>query len=229
MTSSTTFGASGSAFSQTPVHVATGFSTVFQFQITDPGGIGAADGLVFVAQNVGSSLGGAGGGIGYAGVGHSIGVELDTFFNGGVDISGNELAIDDNGDINHFDAGNGPVLTLPTSLDDGNVWTAWIDYDPNLHILSASANETGVKPLVPMISQTINLLDAANIGQPDAFVGFTGGTGAGSENGDILNWTYFDHFNPTDTSTPAPAAVWGTMVLLAGFGALRFCRRRAVG
>ncbi|MEE4189873.1 MAG: hypothetical protein V2I76_15690, partial [Roseobacter sp.] len=55
-------GRSGSAFSTTTVNAAT-FSTFFTFRITDPGGTifdcnseAGADGLVFVAQSVSSSI-----------------------------------------------------------------------------------------------------------------------------------------------------------------------------
>lgn len=73
---------SGSAFGSATVNAAT-FSTYFEFRITEPGGIfdgfqTGADGLVFVVQPVSSSIGGAGGGLGYQGISPSVGVEFDT-------------------------------------------------------------------------------------------------------------------------------------------------------
>ena len=86
------FGQSGSAFSTSTVSLASNasFSTYFQFRFTNPGGacdgLGCgADGLVFVVQTVGNNVGGAGGGIGYDGIPNSLGVEFDTWNNGGID------------------------------------------------------------------------------------------------------------------------------------------------
>ena len=57
------------------------FSTNFQFQITNSGGLeGGADGLVFVIQTQGNSaLGCGGGGMGYKGLTPSVGIEFDTY------------------------------------------------------------------------------------------------------------------------------------------------------
>lgn len=75
-------GQSGSAFNTATIQTST-FSTYFSFRITNPGGTlfdgnteTGADGLVFVVQNVSASIGGSGQGIGYAGIGHSVGVEF---------------------------------------------------------------------------------------------------------------------------------------------------------
>src|SRR4030095_1052781 len=79
----------GSAFtpSQVPLGGLNSFSTYFQFRITDPQGIvdedgSGADGLVFVVQTQNNNVGGAGGGIGYAGITPSVGIEFDTYNNG---------------------------------------------------------------------------------------------------------------------------------------------------
>src|SRR5688572_14410228 len=71
---------SGTAFSTSPIALnnLNSFSTRFQFQISNPAGIGdgdgtGADGLVFVVQTVANNVGGAGGGIGYSGIDKSVG------------------------------------------------------------------------------------------------------------------------------------------------------------
>jgi hypothetical protein len=76
--------------------LAGGFTTTFQIRFTNPGGIGPADGIVFVVQNGSfggykgdmssgaTALGpfdGAGGELGYTGLTNSVGVQFDTYYN----------------------------------------------------------------------------------------------------------------------------------------------------
>jgi len=188
---------SGSAFSTTtvPLNNLSSFSTRFQFQITGSGGIGdedgiGADGLVFVVQTAGNNVGGAGGGIGYVGVPHSVGIEFDTYNNGAQDgNNGNHLGVDLNGDVNSVARQN-----IATRFNDGNVWTAWVDYNGNTGQLEVRANETGIRPAAPDLTYTVDL--ASILGTPDAYVGFTAGTGSGWGNHDILNWEFLSDYNP---------------------------------
>jgi hypothetical protein len=77
----------GSAFTAKAVPFAIGadtFSTFFQFRLTDPGGLSAGDGIVFVLRTAGSpALGQTGEFEGYDGIGQSLGVKFDTFKNEG--------------------------------------------------------------------------------------------------------------------------------------------------
>ncbi|MGI9428963.1 MAG: L-type lectin-domain containing protein, partial [Bythopirellula sp.] len=139
--------AAGSAFSFDKVSTAE-FSSVFSFRLTDPGGPvfdfnnePGADGLVFVVQNVANNVGVAGQGIGYAGIGTSIGVEFDTWGNAGNnDPSQSHIGIDVNGSVNHAAAGQGPTAIIGNTnvpgtdlpgpeLDDGDRWWSWVIYD----------------------------------------------------------------------------------------------------
>jgi hypothetical protein len=220
-----TFSQSGSAFSTTTIAAST-FSTYFRFRITDPGGqpfdcntSGGADGLVFVVQNQSASIGGAGQGIGYAGIGTSVGVEWDTWCNGGNnDPSSNHLGIDVNGDVDHG-AGSPNTLAIATDFDDGNIWHAWVDYDGST--LEVRTNQSGLRPVASMLSRTLDLPNI--LGNTTAYVGFTSGTGADYGNHDILGWEYRDSFNPIGTGVPEPATMWLTLLPLAAL--LR--RRRA--
>src|SRR5262249_29589623 len=155
--------------------------------ISDGTAVGA-DGFVFVVQPVSSSIGASGGGLGYQGVTPSVGVEFDTFHNGeNSDPSSNHLGIDVNGSVTSV-----ATVDVSPDFDDGNLWFAWIDYDgTNLEV---RANQTGVRPDDPLLSFAIDI--PTTIGQDDAFVGFTAGTGSAFENQDIITWTYFDHFQP---------------------------------
>lgn len=184
---------SGSTFSSVVVD-AEDFSTFFQFRITDPGGSifdcnteAGADGLVFVVQSVSASVGGLGQGIGYAGISDSVGIEFDTWCNAANnDPSSNHLGIDLQGIVNH---GSGAPFTTNVSpnFDDGNIWSAWIDYDGTT--IEVRANQTGIRPAAPLLTRMVDV-PAELGGVTEAFVGFTSGTGADWGNHDVLNWRY---------------------------------------
>ena len=190
-----TTGQSGSAFSSTTINAAD-FSTQFQFRITNPGGVtdnsgeSGADGFVFVIQPVSASIGGGGGGLGYAGITPSVGAEFDTFHNG-FDPDTNHIGIDTNGNVDTNSQGNS--VFIPQRFDDGTLQTVWIDYDGVT--LEIFISPTNIKPAFPILTQVIDI--STIIGTNNAFVGFTAGTGAAFGNHDIINWTYFDFFNPS--------------------------------
>lgn len=214
---------SGSAFSSATISAST-FSTYFEFRITSPGGpvfdlntINGADGLVFVVQSVSSSIGGAGEGIGYAGIGTSVGVEFDTWGNANnYDPSSNHIGINVNGNVNH---GSGSPNTVNVGndglraegFDNGEIWYSWVDYDGTT--LEVRLNDNAVRPGSAILSRTLDI--PTILGVPDAYVGFTSGTGLDWGNHDILTWEYRDNFNPIDNQVPEPATV-----MLLGLGLL---------
>jgi len=198
-----TFNQAGSAFSMTLVPLGAGatFSTFFTFRFTSPGGSAdgdglGADGIVFVIQPVSSTVGALGGGIGYQGIPTSLGVEFDTWNNGAPqDTDGNHVGIDLNGSV-------ASVVTaaIPTRLNNGAVWFAWIDYDGTT--LTLRLSQTSTRPVAPTLSRTVDL--AAVLGTTQAFVGFTSGTGDAFENHDVLTWRFDNVFAPIGGSaTPA--------------------------
>ncbi len=219
-------GQTGAAYSTTPITLGSGnsFSTQFQFQITNTGGIAPADGITFVLAASPTGLGGAGGGLGYVGVTHSVAIEFDTFFNGGIDSSNNHVAIDTGGNLNNlasanaygisscgFGAGNG-------CLSNGHIWTANVAYDGSLLNVSVSDPSEG-SAFSAITNYTIDV--GAELGTNTAYVGFTAGTGSGFESQNILNWKFSNTAVLPPTSVPEPLTL-----ALVGLGLFGICATR---
>ena len=171
------------------------FSTFFRFQMTNPQGIGdadgqGADGIVFAVQTVGNNVGGGGVGIGYQGISPSVGIEFDTFNNGSIDQNdGNHLGIDINGNV-----ASAVLVPVAGRFNDGNIWFGWVDYNGVTDLLEARVSLTGSRPATPTASFTVDL--PAVLGTTNAFVGFTSGTGSGANTHDILSWQLIGAFAP---------------------------------
>lgn len=226
-----TYGQSGSAFSTNAVSLASNasFSSAFRFQIGNSGGICdqdgcGADGLVFTVQTVSNTAGGAGGGIGYSGLPKSIGIEFDTWNNGWWDQNdGNHVGVDLNGNIQSV------VQThVATRMNNGNVWSAWVDYDGTSNLLEVRLAEGAAasRPSSALLSYTADL--ATVLGSPNAYVGFTSGTGSAFGDHDILAWQFNSTYAPISTvgggSVPEPSTLALMAFAAVGVG---FGRRRA--
>ncbi len=216
---------SGSVFSSAPITFGSlySFSTRFTFNLNLQRG-GGADGLVFVIQPNASTVGGSGGGIGYGGINNSLGVEFDTFNNGRIDQnSSNHIGINLNGSVTSLVQNN----ALPFILDSRRDLTSWIDYNGATQTIEVRLNDSNVRPLSAILSYTFDL--AAVIGSPNAFVGFTSGTGGGAANHDLVNWEFRDSFTPIGTSAVPEPATWSMIIIGFAFigGAIRSRRRQA--
>ena len=174
---------SGTAFTINPVVLATNgsFSAYFSFRFTPAGG-GGADGITFTVQSVGNSaLGLSGGGFGYLGVTNSICVEYDTFRNTKFnDPSGNHVGVDFDGDL------GGSVYTQVSSLEDGNVWYSWVDYNGEIGSLEVRLSSTNSRPSSPVLTTGVDVM--SYLRTTNVYFGFTGSTGANVHQQDVLNW-----------------------------------------
>lgn len=191
----------GSAWLAEKQDVAGGFSTMFQFRITDPRGefspdvttSTGGDGLAFVIQNSNpAALGNPGGGMGYAGIPNSVAVEFDTWDN---DESGHDIVrdVNDNHVAVHtlgadpnseFESTALGVTPNVPEMTDGEVHTVRIEYVPgNLYVYMDDIR-------TPILAVQLFLDDVLDLDDGQAWVGFTSATWSAWENHDILNWAF---------------------------------------
>jgi Legume lectin domain len=140
------------------------------------------DGMAFVIQSgPDDALGVGGGGMGYAGIDHSLIVEFDIYYNFEYDSDGNHVAIMKNGDqANHLAAGN-PKFDLY-----GNVVNVWARYSADKKRLRVYVDDDNSRPKKPLVASRQNLnkiLDGS-----DGRAGFTGGTGDAWAVQDVRSW-----------------------------------------
>lgn len=241
---------SGAAYSTSPITLGTNatFSTQFRFQFTNPGGWDPADGITFVLAASPNGLGGGGVGMGYQGVANSVAIEFDTYNNAGYGLgdndgnSSNHVAIDTGGALQNLALanvyGNGscgfPANGVPAQNDysvagcmaNGHVWTAKITYDGSTGLLNAWVTDPAESGAFQAISD-YHIDIGAFLGTNTAYVGFTGGTGAGWENEDILDWTFANTAElPPPTGVPEPGELGLFCAGLVGLGLLARRRHR---
>lgn len=218
---------SGAAYSNSAITLGTNaiFSTTFRFRFTGAGGIDPADGITFVLAASPGGLGGSGQGLGYQSVANSVAIEFDTYLNNGIDASSNHVAVDTGGTLNDLASvapyGNGSCgfasgspaqnsYTAPGCMANGNLWTATIGY--NGTDLSVSVQDGSSATDAVIGNYAINI--GSILGTNSAYVGFTGSTGSGFQNQDIVNWAF------ASTTQYAPAVPVPSALVLLGAGLL---------
>jgi hypothetical protein len=186
----------GSVFYTNQVNVAQGFTTMFTMQIIpSSSSYTTADGLAFVIQNSSvNAIGDDTGQPGYEGIADSLAVEFDTFQNLQLDDpNNNHVGIQSCGtapnSLNHGGTCNlGLQPTLPLTLADGNPHQVVITYMPTGGCSGGNLSISIDKQKI--LSSTLNLSTLLSLSGNDAWVGFTGGSGAAWESGIIKSWTY---------------------------------------
>jgi hypothetical protein len=224
-------GQSGAVYTTTPVTLGSGstFSTQFQFRFTDPAGIDPADGITFVLSNGSAGLGTDGGGLGYQGASaQSVAIEFDTYENGGDDSSSNHVAIDTGGVLEDLDLTNAYGVAncnfgggIGTGcMSDGDLWTVLIEYDGT--DLSLWVTDPAEGP-TDQIYNDLPIDISSYLGTSSATLGFTGSTGSGYENQDIVDWTYSNTSTLPTTTVPEPSSL---LMLGSGLAAAAAMLRR---
>ena len=137
---------------------------------------GGADGIAFVLQQVSTSVGTGGGGMGYQGITPSFAVEFDTWQNNNQnDPFYDHLAIQRNGNLFHAGFNNlfGPVGLPPglSNIEDGNWHNVIFTWNP-------TSNNFRVRFDGVLIANYTNNIVASIFGNnPNIYWGFTAATG----------------------------------------------------
>ncbi|WP_168123808.1 cadherin-like beta sandwich domain-containing protein [Paenibacillus sp. HB172176] len=204
------------------------FSTYFEFQMSDPDSIDnyppGADGFVFTLQTNSNDAGSIGNGIGYGGIGNSIGIEFDTFANqdaGIEDPDDHHVAIQFNGSVKHQGQTAGVDYATSYNFKQGGPYYAWIDYDGAAQTVKVYVNNSAARPSSPLLVKSgINL--SGILGSNDVYAGFTSATGSAFENHDIKQWYFTNRHDPIDLScgcyAEAPAKLSYTTVVNSVYG-----------
>ncbi len=199
-----------SAFLTTPIDTQSTFTSTFHFTLVGAGFDPQADGISFMVQNDAAganALGVGGGSIGADGINNAVGIAFQSWDNNHASIFTSATSV--------F-GGTQPLGNFNLGDQDDDV-TVTVQYVGHVLSYTAVNSSTG-----DSISDSFNI-NLATLG-PQAFVGFTGGSGLSYAFQDVTDW---------DLTVSAPAGVpepetWALLLLgFAGAGAAaRSARRR---
>ena len=165
----------GSVWNKNQIDLRQSFNYVFNVFLGYKDADGA-DGIVFVLQQVGTSVGAQGQGLGFEGLAPSIGIPIDTYENFDFgDPSYDHVGIYENGDLRNYDTNvlAGPVQALINNpnIEDGQWHTFRIIWDATAKSLSAEIDGA------PRVQATVDLVKNVFKNQPEVYWGFSAATG----------------------------------------------------
>ncbi len=167
---------SGSVWYETKANLNESFDIYFDINLgcIDANG---ADGIAFVLQPISTSIGVAGGGLGYQGIRPSLAVEFDTWQNGNFnDPAFDHMAIMRNGNVDHAlpDNLSGPIgmLTTNGNVEDCNFHNVRIRWDAGLKTIDVYFD------CVFRLRYTGDIVRSIFNGDPNVYFGFTAATGS---------------------------------------------------
>lgn len=182
-------GRGGGAWRNTKKPVRDGFSTVFQFQITERGSSGA-DGMAFVIQNSATpGLGYPGCNIGFGGLTNVFVIKFDNYHwqdhaPGGFDEVAVLTCSSPTTPLWDGVANTIAYVTNGVVFSDGQVHTVKIVYVPgNLQVYLDDLQN-------PLMTVYVNIAKVVDLDDGRAWVGFTAGTGADWQKHEILSWSF---------------------------------------
>ncbi len=158
-----------------------------------------ADGIAFVFQPISTSIGVAGGGLGYQGISPSLDIEFDTYENSQYkDPVYDHVAIMKNGVVSHFFVENlaGPVGILPLNrnAEDCNFHKVLIRWNANTKTIEVYVD------CIFKLRYTGDIVNTIFNGDPNVYFGFTAATGA-SINVQQICYNYATTVNKLDDYT----------------------------
>lgn len=167
-TLTTTTSQAGSIWSPSTIDLTNSFDFTFRINMgfSDAG----ADGMIFVLRQSGTTTGLGGGDLGYGGLLNTIGVEIDTWNNGGADIPSDHIAMNSNGTINHD-------LVAPNAIaniEDGVDHDFRVVWDPALFEMEVFLDGASI------FTYTGDIVTLFFGGDPNVYFGWTGSTGGAS-------------------------------------------------
>ena len=154
--------------------------------------------MTFVLQNQGlNAVGGSGSGLGYSGISPSAAVALDIW----TPFIGTTFAT--NGSLGSF------TSVSPVNLDSGDPISVLVAYNGTTNVLAETLTDLTTSATFST-SYTSDL--ASVLGAGTAYVGFTGGTGAGSSTQTVSDFSFINSAVPEPTSL----TLWATCGLVMG-------------
>jgi len=213
----------GSIYHNTRQNIGAGFTTTFDYRISNLGGGDPGDGMAFVIQDNSPTFvttAGGGSGMGFHGVNPgALAVEFDAYtevgFTGVVPNAPYSSPLYANDNVSPTGTvipGAGPTggAKTQTGLVDGVTHTAVITYDGVGKTLDLTIDGT-ITPWGGPVSVDLDPYLAPDGG---AYVGFSGGTGGATEEHRLESWSF------TEGPPPPPPATELVHIDLAGAGAL---------